>query len=48
MTNRRRGVALTPWRPVVTVILKAGLLAEELGYEVFSVPGGWGWMRSRS
>ena len=39
MTNRRRGVALTPMETRRDVILKAALLAEELGYEVFSVAG---------
>ena len=43
MTNRRRGVGLTPMETRRDVILKAALLAEELGYEVFSVAEGWGW-----
>jgi alkanesulfonate monooxygenase SsuD/methylene tetrahydromethanopterin reductase-like flavin-dependent oxidoreductase (luciferase family) len=43
MTNRRRGVALTPMETRREVIVKAALVADELGYEVFSVPEGWGW-----
>jgi alkanesulfonate monooxygenase SsuD/methylene tetrahydromethanopterin reductase-like flavin-dependent oxidoreductase (luciferase family) len=40
---RRRGVGLTPMETRRDIIVKAGLLAEELGYEVFSVAEGWGW-----
>jgi alkanesulfonate monooxygenase SsuD/methylene tetrahydromethanopterin reductase-like flavin-dependent oxidoreductase (luciferase family) len=43
MTNRRRGVGMTPMETRRDVILKTALLAEELGYEVFSVAEGWGW-----
>ena len=42
MTDRRRGIALTPMETRRDVIVRAALLAEELGYEVFSVPEGWG------
>jgi 5,10-methylenetetrahydromethanopterin reductase len=36
----RRGVALTPMETRRDVILATALLAEELGYELFSVPEG--------
>jgi len=42
MTDRRRGVALTPMETRRDVIVRTALMAEELGYEVFSVPEGWG------
>ena len=42
MTARRRGVALTPMETRRDVIVQAAMLAEELGYEVFAVPEGWG------
>jgi alkanesulfonate monooxygenase SsuD/methylene tetrahydromethanopterin reductase-like flavin-dependent oxidoreductase (luciferase family) len=42
VTDHRRGVALTPMETRRDVIVRAALLAEELGYEVFSVPEGWG------
>ncbi|MEV6968635.1 LLM class flavin-dependent oxidoreductase [Hamadaea sp. NPDC051192] len=38
----RRGVGLTPMETRREVILDAALLAEELGYETFAVPEGWG------
>lgn len=42
MTDRRRSVALTPMETRREVILRTALLAEELGYEAFSVSEGWG------
>ncbi|GEM_PF-162742 len=42
MTSRRRGVALTPMETRRDVIVRAAVLADELGYEVFAVPEGWG------
>ncbi len=42
MTARRRGVALTPMETQRDVIVRAAVLADELGYESFSVPEGWG------
>jgi alkanesulfonate monooxygenase SsuD/methylene tetrahydromethanopterin reductase-like flavin-dependent oxidoreductase (luciferase family) len=42
MTEHRRGVALTPMETRRDVILRTALLAEELGYELVSVPEGWG------
>ena len=42
MTSRRRGVALTPMETRRDVIVRAAVLADELGYEIFSVPEGWG------
>jgi alkanesulfonate monooxygenase SsuD/methylene tetrahydromethanopterin reductase-like flavin-dependent oxidoreductase (luciferase family) len=42
MTARRRGVALTPMETRREVIVQAAMLADELGYEVFAVPEGWG------
>jgi alkanesulfonate monooxygenase SsuD/methylene tetrahydromethanopterin reductase-like flavin-dependent oxidoreductase (luciferase family) len=38
----RRGVALTPMETRRDVIVRAAVLAEELGYEAFAVPEGWG------
>ena len=38
----RRGVALTPMETRREVIVKAAVLADELGYETFAVPEGWG------
>ena len=38
----RRGVGLTPMETRREVIVAAAVLAEELGYESFSVPEGWG------
>jgi len=42
MTDRRRGVALTPMETRLDVIRRIGELADELGYEVFALPEGWG------
>ncbi len=41
MTSRR-GVALTPMETRRDVIVSAAVLADELGYETFAVPEGWG------
>ena len=38
----RRGVALTPMETRREVIVRAAVLADELGYETFAVPEGWG------
>jgi alkanesulfonate monooxygenase SsuD/methylene tetrahydromethanopterin reductase-like flavin-dependent oxidoreductase (luciferase family) len=38
----RRGVALTPMETRRDVIVRAAVLADELGYEIFAVPEGWG------
>ena len=42
MTARRRGVALTPMETRLDVIVRTAVLADELGYEVFALPEGWG------
>jgi len=42
VTSRRRGVGLTPMETRRDVIVRAAVLADELGYEVFTVPEGWG------
>jgi alkanesulfonate monooxygenase SsuD/methylene tetrahydromethanopterin reductase-like flavin-dependent oxidoreductase (luciferase family) len=42
MTSRRRGVALTPMETRLDVIVQTAVLADELGYEVFALPEGWG------
>ena len=42
MTAPRRGVGLTPMETRRDVIVRAAVLADELGYETFSVPEGWG------
>jgi alkanesulfonate monooxygenase SsuD/methylene tetrahydromethanopterin reductase-like flavin-dependent oxidoreductase (luciferase family) len=42
VTARRRGVALTPMETRRDVIVRAAVLADELGYETFAVPEGWG------
>jgi alkanesulfonate monooxygenase SsuD/methylene tetrahydromethanopterin reductase-like flavin-dependent oxidoreductase (luciferase family) len=42
MTRHRRGVGLTPMETRRDVIVRAAMLAEELGYELFAVPEGWG------
>jgi alkanesulfonate monooxygenase SsuD/methylene tetrahydromethanopterin reductase-like flavin-dependent oxidoreductase (luciferase family) len=42
VTSRRRGVGLTPMETRRDVIVRAAVLADELGYESFSVPEGWG------
>ena len=38
----RRGVGLTPMETRRDVIVRAAVLADELDYEVFAVPEGWG------
>jgi len=38
----RRGIAVTPMEVRRDVIVRAATLADELGYEVFSVAEGWG------
>lgn len=38
----RRGVGLTPMETRRDVIVRAAVLADELGYETFAVPEGWG------
>src|SRR3954449_12039527 len=38
----RRGIAVTPMEVRRDVIVRAAALADELGYEVFSVAEGWG------
>lgn len=42
MTGGRRGIALTPMEVRRDVIVRTAMLADELGYEVFSVAEGWG------
>lgn len=42
MSAGRRGVVLTPMETRRDLIVRAAVLAEELGYELFSVPEGWG------
>ena len=42
MTAHRRGVGLTPMETRRDVIVRAARLADELGYEIFAVPEGWG------
>ena len=42
MTGHRRGVALTPMETRRDVIIRAAALADELGYELFALPEGWG------
>jgi alkanesulfonate monooxygenase SsuD/methylene tetrahydromethanopterin reductase-like flavin-dependent oxidoreductase (luciferase family) len=42
MTAGRRGVALTPMETRRDVMVRAARLADELGYEVFALPEGWG------
>jgi len=42
VTSRRRGVALTPMETRRDVIVRAAVLADELGYEIFALPEGWG------
>ncbi|MBJ8343698.1 LLM class flavin-dependent oxidoreductase [Antrihabitans sp. YC2-6] len=43
MTTRRLAVALTPMETRRDVIVETALLAERLGYEVFSLAEGWGY-----
>jgi alkanesulfonate monooxygenase SsuD/methylene tetrahydromethanopterin reductase-like flavin-dependent oxidoreductase (luciferase family) len=42
VTGNRRGVALTPMETRRDVIVRAAALADELGYELFALPEGWG------
>ncbi|MFI5890856.1 LLM class flavin-dependent oxidoreductase [Actinoplanes sp. NPDC051513] len=42
MTMKRRGVALTPMETRPDIIVRTAQLADELGYEVFALPEGWG------
>ena len=42
MTSGRRGVALTPMETRRDVIVRTAVLADELGYEIFTLPEGWG------
>ncbi len=42
MTSGRRGVGFTPMETRRDVIVRAAALADELGYEVFALPEGWG------
>ncbi len=42
MTSGRRGVGLTPMETRRDVIVRTAVLADELGYELFAVPEGWG------
>jgi len=42
VTAGRRGVGLTPMETRRDVIVRAAVLADELGYEIFAVPEGWG------
>lgn len=42
MTAGRRGVGLTPMETRRDVIVAAAVLADELGYETFGLPEGWG------
>jgi len=42
MSTQRRGVALTPMETRYDVILRTAELADELGYEAFALPEGWG------
>jgi len=42
VTARRRGVGLTPMETRRDVIVRAAVLADKLGYEIFVVPEGWG------
>jgi alkanesulfonate monooxygenase SsuD/methylene tetrahydromethanopterin reductase-like flavin-dependent oxidoreductase (luciferase family) len=42
VTAQRRGVALTPMETRLDVIVRTAALADELGYETFALPEGWG------
>ena len=42
MANQRRGIALTPMETRREVIVEMAVQADRLGYELFSVPEGWG------
>ena len=41
MVERRRGVGVTPMETRLDVIERAAVLADDLGYEVFTLPEGW-------
>jgi alkanesulfonate monooxygenase SsuD/methylene tetrahydromethanopterin reductase-like flavin-dependent oxidoreductase (luciferase family) len=45
MSTQRRGVALTPMETRYDIILRTAQLADELGYEAFALPEGWGLTR---
>jgi alkanesulfonate monooxygenase SsuD/methylene tetrahydromethanopterin reductase-like flavin-dependent oxidoreductase (luciferase family) len=42
VTSGRRGVGLTPMETRRDIIVRTAVLADELGYEVFALPEGWG------
>ncbi len=42
MATPRRGISLTPMETRRDVIVRAAALADQLGYELFVVPEGWG------
>jgi alkanesulfonate monooxygenase SsuD/methylene tetrahydromethanopterin reductase-like flavin-dependent oxidoreductase (luciferase family) len=42
VTAQRRGVALTPMETRLDVIVRTAALADDLGYETFALPEGWG------
>jgi alkanesulfonate monooxygenase SsuD/methylene tetrahydromethanopterin reductase-like flavin-dependent oxidoreductase (luciferase family) len=42
VTSQRRGVALTPMETRRDIMVRAAVLADELGYEIFAVPEAWG------
>ena len=42
MSTPRRGISLTPMETRRDVIVRAAELADQLGYELFVVPEGWG------
>jgi alkanesulfonate monooxygenase SsuD/methylene tetrahydromethanopterin reductase-like flavin-dependent oxidoreductase (luciferase family) len=42
VSSHRRGVAFTPMETRRDVIVRTAVLADELGYEIFAVPEGWG------
>jgi alkanesulfonate monooxygenase SsuD/methylene tetrahydromethanopterin reductase-like flavin-dependent oxidoreductase (luciferase family) len=42
VTSGRRGVGLTPMETRRDIIVRTAVLADELGYELFALPEGWG------
>src|SRR5690348_15344264 len=42
VVTARRGAGLTPMETRRDVIVRAAVLADQLGYEIFAVPEGWG------
>jgi alkanesulfonate monooxygenase SsuD/methylene tetrahydromethanopterin reductase-like flavin-dependent oxidoreductase (luciferase family) len=42
VTSGRRGVGPTPMETGRDVIVRTAVLADELGYEIFALPEGWG------